>query len=401
MNRLPMVVAFRVLALLDERRARINQEAKAFWVWAREDRIVIIFDPSAIDLRKVKEDFAHDLSTRLQGRIVKQTNTRGVFLQIGYEIPPMLSDLRVTDLDLSKQATPFDMPVGMCGRGEMWINLLEGDSFLVSGTRAMGKTAFLHGWIQSLLHGGKTLIYAYDGKAGVEFSRYVGSKYFQIVINLADALRRLLDEAGRRRSVLLSSGCPNINVYNESHADAPIMPIALFIDEAALTSDEEKASLVQIVERERDTGIHPILGTNRPEASALLVKTNLSTRVCFAVPSWNASQMVLGMNGAEKLPKSQGRGLIVFGARVTEFQSFMISYPKPSDEALELVKNQMTLFDSVQAQGQLLRDDLLVRAQELREQGKSITAIVNDLFGSAGGAAFYERSRMVKEALGI
>jgi hypothetical protein len=400
-NRLAQVVAFRVLALLDERRARINQDAKAFWVWPREDRIVIIFDPSTIDMRKVNEDFAHGLSTRLQGRVVKRTNTRGMFLQIGYDIPPMLSDLRVVDLDLSKQVSPFEMPVGMSGRGEMWISLLEGDSFLVSGTRKMGKSGFLHGWMQALLHGGKTLVYGYDGKSGVEFVRYIGRENFHYALNLADTLRRLLDEAARRRKILLESGCPNVIVYNQSHMDAPIMPIALFIDEAALTTDEEKASLVQIVERERDTGIHPILGTNRPEASALLVKTNLATRICFAVPSWNASQMVLGMNGAEKLPKSQGRGLIVFGARVTEFQAFMVSYPKPSDEALELAKGQMTLFDSVQGQSQSLHDDLLTRALELREKGMSITGIVNDLFGSAGGAAFYERSRLVREALGI
>jgi DNA segregation ATPase FtsK/SpoIIIE-like protein len=156
--------------------------------------------------------------------------------------------------------------------------------------------------------------------------------------------------------------------------------------------------LAQIVERERDTGIHPIFGTNRPEAAALLVKTNLATRICFAVPSWNASQMVLNMNGAEALPKIQGRGLIVFGARVTEFQSFMISYPKPSDAALEIMQDQMDLFD----QGQIprLQDDLVEKARELKGNGLSLTAIVKELFGSAGGAAFYERSRLVREALG-
>ncbi len=89
------------------------------------------------------------------------------------------------------------------------------------------------------------------------------------------------------------------------------MPIALIVDEAALTTDAEREQLVRIVERERDTGFHPIYGTNRPEAATLLVKSNLGTRICFAVPSWNASQMALGVNGAEDLPKLAGRGLIV------------------------------------------------------------------------------------------
>ena len=116
-----------------------------------------------------------------------------------------------------------------------------------------------------------------------------------------------------------------------------MLPIALIVDEAALTNDEEKAGLVEMVERERDTGFYPVLATNRPEASALLVKTNLVTRICFPVPSWNASNMVLGVNGAEALPKEQGRGLIVFKARVTEFQSFRVTYPDPSEETVRMM----------------------------------------------------------------
>ena len=394
MSNFASVVAYKTLALLDGRKARINLNAKSFYVWKREDRVVVIFDPSTVDLRKLNDDFAHGLSTRLQGRIVKRTNSRGMFLQVGFDIPPMLDDLSVTDLDLSKQKSPFDVPVGSSARGEMWISLLEGDSFLVAGTRGMGKTAFLHGWIQALLHGGKTLVYGHDGKKGVEFSRYIGDSNFHIVVNLADTLRRLLDETIQRRKVLLASGYPNVAMYNQANPERQIMPVALFIDEAALTNDEEKASLAQIVERERDTGIHPIFGTNRPEAAALLVKTNLATRICFAVPSWNASQMVLNMNGAETLPKIQGRGLIVFGARVTEFQSFMISYPKTSDAALEIMQD----LDKEQIPS--LRDDLVEKARELKEDGLSLTAIVKELFGSAGGAAFYERSRLVREALG-
>jgi hypothetical protein len=145
------VVAYKTLALLEERKARINLNAKSFYVWTRADRVVVIFDPSTVDLRKLNDDFAHGLSTRLQGRIVKRTNSRGMFFQVGFDIPPMRDDLSVTDLELGRQRSPFDMPVGSSARGEMWISLLEGDSFLVSGTRNMGKTAFLHGrWVNHI-----------------------------------------------------------------------------------------------------------------------------------------------------------------------------------------------------------------------------------------------------------
>ena len=128
-NKFASVVAYKTLALLEERKARIDLNTKSFYVWVRDDRVVGFFDPSTVDLRKLNDDFAHGLSTRLQGRIVKRTNTRGLFLQVGFDIPPMRDDLNVLDLDLSKQRSPFDMPVGSSSRGEMWISLLEGDSF--------------------------------------------------------------------------------------------------------------------------------------------------------------------------------------------------------------------------------------------------------------------------------
>jgi hypothetical protein len=398
-NNFAQQVAYKTLTLLDERRARVDLNAVSFYVWVRPDRLVVIFDPNAVDLRKLNDEFAHGLSTRLQGRIVKRTNSRGMFLQVGYDIPMMLGDLSVADLDLSKQKSPFEMPMGMSARGEMWISLLEGDSFLVSGSRGLGKTGLLHGWIQALLAGGKTDVYAHDGKRGVEFSRYMGAEHFHMVMNLADTLRRLSEEAMKRRRILLSSGHANIVSYNEANPNEPIKPIALFVDEAALTNDEEKASLVEIVERERDTGFYPILATNRPEAAALLVKTNLVTRICFPVPSWNASQMVLGMNGAESLPKIQGRGLIVFKARVTEFQSFRVEYPEPSEETVQLVL-KLNEENAQETSAKPLNDDLLQRARTLKDEGLSLTAIVNNIWGSAGGAAFYERIRLLKEALG-
>lgn len=346
-----LLIASRVLALLDERKARLYPDGKSFYVWPRADRVIVIFDTAMIDLGKLNADFGHRLSTRLQGRPVVRTNTRGLFLQIGYKIPPALSDMTSMPLNMSAQPTPYSMPIGSTFNGsDLWVSLMEGDSFLVAGSRGMGKTGFIHGCIQALLHGGAVQVYGFDGKSGVEFSRYMGIPMFSMVHDLGKTLSELKTIAVSRRRKLLSSGQPNILLYNEKYPDEPMLPIALFIDEAALTNDEEKAGLVEIVERERDTGFYPVLATNRPEASALLVKSNLVTRICFPVPSWNASQMVLGQNGAESLPKEQGRGLIVYKARVTEFQSFRVTYPEPTDDAVKMMleRDQLPVTDDTQ-----------------------------------------------------
>lgn len=394
-NKFLQLAAYRTLDLLRERKAMLFDDGVVFWVWERDDRAVIVFDPNAIDLGKVNTDFAHRLSTRLNGRRVVRTNSRGMFLQIGYEIPPARVELASVVLNLSRQQTPFDLPVGATSRGEQWVSLLEGDSFLVAGSRGMGKTGLLHGWVQALLNGGKTMVYAHDGKQGVEFARYMGNANFTLATNLADTLRRLSDEAMTRRRILLKSGHANIVSYNADHADEPIMPIALFIDEAALTNDEEKASLVHIVERERDTGFYPVLATNRPEAAALLVKTNLVTRVCFPVPSWNASQMVLGMTGAESLPKIRGRGLMVFRAQVMEFQSFTVNYPAPSEEALTVMSDLPLIVPTGVSEVQRL-------AEEIREQwfeGMSGSAVARLLGLSQYGGSYKARIDRVVEYL--
>jgi DNA segregation ATPase FtsK/SpoIIIE-like protein len=299
-------------------------------------------------------------------------------------------------LDLSKQPTPYHLPIGTSHTGQdIWIDLQEGDSFLVAGARGMGKSGLIHSFVQALRHGGMVEVYGYDGKRGVEFGRYADAPNFTLVTRLVDTLKELKTRAIERRKTLLASGCPNVIEFNKTQPQNTMMPIAIIIDEAALTSDEEKALLVEMVERERDTGFHPIIATNRPEASALLMKSNLVTRISFAVPSWNASQMALGMNGAESLDKVQGRGLLVFKARVMEFQSFRVTYPAPSPAAVE----KMLLQEEQQAETVPTPTDETARILELDAQGKKPSAIIREIWNITGGGKYAEKSDLVKAVL--
>ena len=391
------IVSQHTLDLLTERKAMLFEDGTVFYTWPRADRLVIIFDPHAIDLGRVNDDFAHRLSTRLQGRRVVRTNSRGLFLQVGYAIPPALVELSSHPLDLSRQPSPYHLPVGMIATGQdLWISLYDMDSALVSGTRGMGKTVLLHAWTQALLDGGAVDVYAYDGKGGAEFARYIGSPTFHMVHDLSETLASMQSLANQRRLRLIASGHPNTRLYNEVHPTEPMRPIALIVDEAALTTDEQKRQLVAIVERERATGFYPILATNRPEASALLVKSNLITRISFPVPSWNASHMALGQTGAESLPKVPGRGLIVFQARVQEFQAFTVTYPEPSAEAVQYIleREQAAITQpTVASVGEA------ERVLALFAEGKNESAIIREIWGITGGGSFYKRQAQVREIL--
>lgn len=335
-------VAHRALDLLDERKARIYEDRTAFYVWPLENRIMLIFDPTVVDGGKINDDFAHRFSTRLQGRPVVRTNSRGLFLQIGYDIPPAPVDLTSVPLELSRQPSPWHMPIGSSSNGDIWISLLEGDSFFVVGLRGMGKSAELHGFIQALLQGNQTLVYAWDGKDNAEYLRYVGREGFTLMPmnGLQSGLQAIQNETQTRMRKLAISGHPNIISYNkQASAEDFMKPIALVIDEVAEVDDQ--ALLLKQVKVNRAAGVYPIFATNDPTKSAVVAKSNLATRISFFVVSSSDSIMGFGRPGANKLPRQQGRGLVIFNSRVTEFQSYIVDYPKPTDAGMKWLTEQI------------------------------------------------------------
>ena len=391
-NRLPEVIAARTFNLLAEKRALVSKGV-AFWVWPREDRVIVAFDPAMIDLGRMDEKFVHALSTRLAGRRIVRTNSRGLFLQIGYDLPQLPASMLERPLNLADQPTPLSLPVGATPRGVLWIPMLDGVSFLVAGATGMGKTRLVHGWIQALLHGGQAQVYAWDGKGGTEYLRYADHPNFRMIADLKSTTAELLAEANRRRKTMLESGATNLGEHN-ARGGKFIRPIALIVDEARLVKEDVRPMIAEIVERERAAGICPILCTNNPVQADILVKANLVTRICFAVPSWNASQMALGMNGAEKL-KGRGRGLLVWKAHVMEFQSFGVDVPAPSEEAIKaMVDSVETASPDMPAEPSTMED--AKRILELRSQGLSAHAIVGQLYQLTSGRRYMRRLADVK-----
>jgi hypothetical protein len=362
---------------------------------------MIIFDPSVVDGGKINEEFAHRLSTRIQGRLVLRTNSRGLFLQIADNVPPAPVELTAQPLDLSTQPTPFHIPVGSSAGSDIWLSLLEGDSFFVNGLRGMGKSAEVHGFIQALLHGGQTLIYAWDGKDNAEYLRYVGRENFTLMPmnGLQAGLQAIQDECTIRMRKLAMSGHPNIISFNKQAREDEIMkPIALVIDEVAEVEDQ--ALLLKQVKVNRAAGVHPIFATNDPSKAAVIAKSNLSTRISFFVVSSSDSVTGFGRPGANKLPKIQGRGLVLLDGRVTEFQSFIVKYDEPSEAGLAWLAAQLESSVDAPLIVPTADEDETARILELAEAGKAESVIIRELFGVTGGGSYYKRQKQVRAVLG-
>lgn len=361
-------VAFSTLNLLIQGRAMHYTSGIVFYVWMRGDRIILAFDPSAIRLDRVNDGFAHALSTRLQGRRVVRTNSRGLFLQVALDIPklPALLDEAVP-LDLTQQPTPWHLPVGMTPDGPLWISMVSGISFLIGGSTGAGKTGEEHAWIQALLHGGKTQIYAWDGKGTVEFIRYADQPNFHLLktVSQFEALRTLFRE---REEKLKQSGSVNIGDHNDRNPLDFIPPIALFVDEAADLPDVVKNLLKEMIRINRYLGLYPIIATNQPTQAEMFAKVNLQTRIAFRVPHHNDSITVLGYKGAEALPDVLGRGMIKWKGKLVEFQSFRVVIP-PVSEAVRQMMAESVAAETPEPAEQLSQPDEIVQmAESIRDR---------------------------------
>ena len=388
-----MRVAFKTLMLLINRRVLLYPAGMAFCVWRRGDRMIVAFDPAAIQLGRINDDFVHDLSTQLEGRLVVRTNSRGMFLQVGLEVPPAPSPLIARSLSVAEQSTPWHMPIGTTAQGELWISLIEADSLLVGGTRGGGKSGLVNGMIQALLVGERTDVYACDGKRGAELGRYIGHPKFHFMGNVDEGLKVLSEILEHRLDQLRTSGYPNILMHNAAGKEF-ITPIALVVDEIADLDDGLKEAIKRMVKLYRACGLYPILATNDPVQSAILVKSNLATRVCFRVPSFNDSITVLGNKGAEKLPSQVGRGLVLWNGRLTEFQSFTVDYPRLSEAALQELAAQV---DGKQTESAALAPDPeTAKVNQLIEDGETDAAIVRKVWNVTSGSKFYKLRDRVK-----
>jgi len=393
----PLKVAWKTLLLLQQRKALLSMQGYAFYVWQRGDRLIVAFDPSKIDTGRVNDDFAHRLSTLLRGRRVERMNSRGIFLQVGLEVPPAPKPLEVKPLDMSQQPTPLHMPVGMTAGGPLWISLIESDAMLIGGSRGGGKTGEEHAFIQALLHGRQTLVYAWDGKRGAEFGRYAGTENFHLLMNGINGLRELESVLKAREKMLTESGFPNTVMYNEKHI-AQILPIALFVDEAADLPDDAKPLLESMIRLYRYAGLYPIIATNQPTVANVFAKTNLSTRIAFRVPHHNDSVTMLGYKGAEALPDVRGRGLIVWKGKFVEFQSFEVTYPMPDPAKIKSIMDEQAAAENeAPAQG----DDIRKLAESIRgEWNRSMSKrAVGRLLGKAYAGAWAGKIDQIIEYL--
>ena len=205
-----------------------------------------------------------------------------------------------------------------------YVEINKTPHMLVAGATGAGKSVCINNIIISILMRStpdEVKMVLVDPKK-VEFNVYEGIPHLLMPVvtdpkKASAALQRIVVEMDERYETFKNSETKNIQTYNEyvekqlkKNPDCGLkkMPfILVIIDELAdlmlVAAKEVEESIMRITQLARAAGIHLIVATQRPSTDIItgVVKSNIPTRISFAVSSSIDSRTILDMIGAEKL----------------------------------------------------------------------------------------------------
>jgi hypothetical protein len=289
-------------------------------------------------------EVAHQMQASLSGRKVWSVNSGGLCFCVSLEPEEPKPRVRlprcvVLDLDARSQGQ-YLIPVGQGEGDPVWRSLLNTGHILVGGESGSGKSTWLNAMLVALLatHTPQELQVAVVDPKQVEFQVFRGvphlfSPVATEVDEAAALTTRLLVELDRRRALFAGVLARDLIAYNKV-ADGLLPLILLIVDEVtdiALQAGLRSAfykDLIRLVSKGRAFGLVVVLATQNPKAEVLntLIRGNMSTRVAFRVATVEHSQTILGMGGAQDLPRTiRGRLLARLDGEPIALQAFYVS----------------------------------------------------------------------------
>ncbi|ACB85048.1 FtsK/SpoIIIE family DNA translocase [Natranaerobius thermophilus] len=282
---------------------------------------------------------------------------------IGIEIPnKVISPVYLREVlespNFQKSESPLSIAIGKDIAGEPVVaDLAKMPHLLIAGATGSGKSVSINTLIASILYKAKpdeVKLLLIDPKV-VELKSFDGLPHLLAPVvtnpkNAASTLKNIVSEMEYRYQLFADTGVRDIAKYNaiNKEEDYPekLPYIVVIIDELAdlmmVAPTEVEDGIFRLAQMSRAAGIHLILATQRPSVDVItgVIKSNITSRIAFAVTSQADSRTILDMGGAEKL---LGQGDMLFtpmgSNKPIRLQGAFIS-DKEIDELAEKVKEQ-------------------------------------------------------------
>ncbi|MGP1513354.1 MAG: DNA translocase FtsK [Gemella haemolysans] len=309
---------------------------------------------------------------------------------IGIEIPNTVNEL-VTMKEVfvnDEDNSPLSVTLGKDVSGEsIFTRIDKTPHLLIAGSTGSGKSVCVNTIITSILlknKPDKVKLIMIDPKM-VELSIYDGIPHLltSVVtdpIKAADVLHKVVLEMENRYREFARARVRNMEGYNKIAAKDPdykeLPYIVVIIDELAdlmmVSSKEVEESIARIAQKARAAGIHMIIATQRPSVDVItgVIKTNIPSRIAFAVSSSIDSRTILDKSGAETL---LGKGDMLYlsadSSKPVRIQGAFLS-----DEEVEKV------VDYVKSQSEAQYDPNMTPSEVSSQDGSSSADDVDPLY---------------------
>ncbi len=222
----------------------------------------------------------------------------------------------------TEETSPLMLAIGKDVGGEsVVLDLARMPHLLIAGSTGTGKSVCINALLVSLLMRATpddVRLILIDPKR-IELSLYNGVPHLYVPVvteakEAASALAWAVSEMDSRLRRLQKASARNIAMYNSMAHDGTLpegmeaMPyLVIVIDELAdlmmVAAREVEDSICRLAQLARAAGIHLVVATQRPSTDIItgLIKTNITTRIAFAVSSSIDSRVILDTPGAERL----------------------------------------------------------------------------------------------------
>ncbi|MEB2300974.1 DNA translocase FtsK [Lysinibacillus xylanilyticus] len=252
---------------------------------------------------------------------------------IGIEIPNRVSRaVRLSEVTNSasflESDSPLEAALGLDLTGKpVTIDLRKMPHGLIAGATGSGKSVCINSILVSLLYKAaphELKLMLIDPKmvelAPFNHIPHLVSPVITDVKAATAALKWAVEEMERRYQLFAHAGARDITRYNaiadKNNEHSLKLPyILIVIDELAdlmmMSPTDVEEAICRIAQKARACGIHLIVATQRPSVDVItgLIKSNIPTRIAFAVSSQIDSRTILDGQGAERL---LGRGDMLY-----------------------------------------------------------------------------------------